>query len=920
MHKGWEIYANKKRRQKSRKGKKEGEKEAWQKRWREAGPIRFAEELLTCPLDVPKHPDFDPNNNPDIRCRAGKDCPIGEEHPKFRDNGIPYHIILSEDQKLFLYDLWKNGVDMALLAAARGAGKTFSLGVWNCWRIATHDNYSITCMGGSSKQSEYIQDYIDGWRLDIPMVMKIIYKSLHGIKKSCFTIGRSKCDFPACSTLSARGAHVNEVDIDECCFIPETKVWKENGVTRIDNETIKKLNRSLIKRRFIRHYNGEMIYIQPKYYSVGFLVTSEHPIWAIKRKEQYWFDKEKRFMPSRNEYYKIKHSRNKVGTKIFPKWISAGELEKNDILVSPLPKRKIDRRLRFPKEFLRLIGYYIAEGSNGDHQTFLSFNSNEMELIDDSKRIVSGLFKVPVHTYTFTNERCTNVYWTHRSLQTWLEKHCGHHAKNKHIPEFLMELPDEQMDILLDAIYKGDGYVTDKISHLHIKSERLVYQILFIENARGILISLAKSKKGSFHLRKYRKQRYGWCDGKNFYVPIHKIGKRSYNGKVYNFQTSSETYNLPYLHVHNCAAEDKSEDGAKAVAAVQWQTTGKRKGKIILTSTVQYIHGKFYEYMKDPKTYGFKVYRWGIAKHISGNKDPYATYKDKNPENWIPNVWWITNDELGKKRISKSDEEWLCEALGGASLASGAVFKKEDLDIVICDKCPDCEPYVWGKCKLCPFIGTSEDPTKFVIERRAGFDYGISNAPCALTVVGRRNNVVFVLHNDEQMGLREEEKVDWIKREMGKWKTSTFIPDPAVAGKHLNEKLDDEGYAVYMLAEQDKLPRVFNIINFVEKHKIIIPKAFWFMTQSLRKLAWKKTGLKLRKVDDHSFDSLQYAIEDWQVEEGGNILDEFLKSVEKKGKDKITVPTIDDIYGKDKKGTSSGRSGTGVPRIEDIFD
>lgn len=585
MHKGWEIYANKKRRQKSRNGKKEGEKEEWQKRWREAGPIRFAEELLTCPLDVPKHPDFDSNNNPDIRCMAGKDCPIGEEHPKFRDNGIPYHIILSEDQKLFLRDLWKNGVDMALLAAARGAGKTFSLGVWNCWRIATHDNYSITCMGGSSKQSEYIQDYIDGWRLDIPIVMKIIYKSLHGIKKSCFTIGRSKCDFPACSTLSARGAHVNEVDIDECC-----------------------------------------------------------------------------------------------------------------------------------------------------------------------------------------------------------------------------------------------------------------------------------------------------------------------------------------------AAEDKSEDGAKAVAAVQWQTTGKRKGKIILTSTVQYIHGKFYEYMKDPKTYGFKVYRWGIAKHVSGNKDPYATYKDKNPENWIPNVWWITNDELGKKRISKSDEEWLCEALGGASLASGAVFKKEDLDIVICDKCPDCEPYVWGKCKLCPFIGISGDPTKFVIERRAGFDYGISNAPCALTVVGRRNNVVFVLHNDEQMGLREEEKVDWIKREMVKWKTSTFIPDPAVAGKHLNEKLDDEGYAVYMLAEQDKLPRVFNIINFVEKHKIIIPKAFWFMTQSLRKLAWKKTGLKLRKVDDHSFDSLQYAIEDWQVEEGGNILDEFLKSVAKKGKDKITVPTIDDIYGKDKKGTSSGRSGTGVPRIEDIFD
>ena len=224
-----------------------------------------------------------------------------------------------------------------------------------------------------------------------------------------------------------------------------------------------------------------------------------------------------------------------------------------------------------------------------------------------------------------------------------------------------------------------------------------------------------------------------------------------------------------------CAAEDKSEDGAKAVAAVQWQTTGKRKGKIILTSTVQYIHGSFYNYMKEPEKFGFKVYRWGIAKHISGNKDPYAVYKDKNPNNWIPNVWWITKDEIIKKRNSKSDEEWLCEALGGASLASGAVFKKDDLDIVICNRCDDCKPYVWGKCKWCPFIGTQEDPTKFIIERRAGFDYGVSDAPCALTFVGRKKDVVFVLESDEQMGLREEEKIDWIKRGMKKWRSSIFI-------------------------------------------------------------------------------------------------------------------------------------------------
>lgn len=255
--------------------------------------------------------------------------------------------------------------------------------------------------------------------------------------------------------------------------------------------------------------------------------------------------------------------------------------------------------------------------------------------------------------------------------------------------------------------------------------------------------------------------------------------------------------------------------------------------------------------------------------------------------------------------------------MGGASLASGAVFKKDDLDICICNLCENCEPYNWEKCKLCKIAktGTPDDPTKFIIERRGGWDYGVSDAPCALTIVGRKHGVVFVLYNDEQMGIREEEKIDWITREMKRLKANVFIPDPAIAGKHLDEKLDDRGFAVYILAEQDKLRRVFNIINFVEKHKIIIPKAFWYLTQSLRKLAWKTAAKKLRKFDDHSFDSVQYALADWQVEAGGSIIDEFLKSVSRKGKDKVDMPTIEGVYGA-KEGKDKNRS---VPRAEDLF-
>lgn len=929
MHKGWSAYKKKMRDKKAKKRKTQGVNlQDWQKRWHNAGPINFAEKLLSCPIDVPSHPDYNPDNNPIINhlkdsFYKSEDCPFGDKHPKFWEGkkiaGIPYHIILSEDQKKFLTDIWKNDIDLSLVAAARGAGKTFTLGVWDCWNITTKDKYSITCMGGSSKQSELIQKYIEDWSIDIPILRKIIIKIRKGIKRDCVTKGGSRCDFPACSVLSARGPHVNEVQIDEACFSPDSIIWVPNGFDRIDS-TPKKLLMGKIKKYFIRNYNGEMINIKPMYYPIGYAVTPEHPIWAIKRKEKYWFDKEKRFMPSKIEYYKIRYSKNRDGNKKEAEWIKAEDLRKNDILVSPKPKRIINyKRFRAtPPEFFRLIGYYIAEGSLGEHQTFLSFNSNERELIDDVKNIVKFLFNVSVHEYKFKDSNCINVYWTYKPFRKWA-KDCGNGAKNKHIPELLMKLPNYQLDELLKGIYLGDGYKTENIKSLHIASKKLVYQILFIENSRGNIVSLSKEKdRDCFYLRKYNNVKYGWSDGENLYIPIYEIQKQNYNGKVYNFETDTHKYSMPYMLVHNCAAEDKSKDGMDAVAAVQWQTTGKRGGKVILTSTAHFIHGKFYEYMKEPKKYGFKTYRWAITKHKSGETDAFKVYTDRDPNNWLPNVWWLTNEEIHKKRRSKSDEEWLCEALGGASLASGAVFKKDDLDVCICNLCDNCVPYDWEKCKLTKVLqlGTPDDPTKFIIERRAGWDYGVSDAPCALTIIGRKKNVVFVLYNDEQLGIREEEKIDWISREMNRLKANVFIPDPAVAGKHLNEKLDDKGYAVYIIAEQEKLRRVFNVINFVEKHKIIIPKAFWYITQSLRKLAWKDPAKKLRKLDDHSFDSLQYGICDWQVEEGGSILDEFLKGVSSKGKDKVDMPTIDGVYGTDKEGKEGKRS---LPRIEDLY-
>ena len=92
----------------------------WRQYWREAGPTRFALEVLK----------IDPNTGKPLK--------------------------LSTGQKEFLDDSHKNLYRLVIIAAGRGSGKTFVLACYIMWRIYTFDNWSIECMGGSAEQSDKI--------------------------------------------------------------------------------------------------------------------------------------------------------------------------------------------------------------------------------------------------------------------------------------------------------------------------------------------------------------------------------------------------------------------------------------------------------------------------------------------------------------------------------------------------------------------------------------------------------------------------------------------------------------------------------------------------------------------------------------------------------------------------------------------
>jgi len=180
---------------KKKKGRKvdvSDEIQIWRNKWRERGPVEFAENLLICPPDVPPHPEL---------------------------GRVPEFVILTDDQKEFLIDLWKGIVQYIILAAGRGSGKTFVFAIYTTWRLCCFDYFTMTVMGGSSEQSEKIKEYIDFWRRRDKNIFYALYKSIGGGNKAARVTSRwdAFARFPACSIAGARGPHVTQLLIDEVC-------------------------------------------------------------------------------------------------------------------------------------------------------------------------------------------------------------------------------------------------------------------------------------------------------------------------------------------------------------------------------------------------------------------------------------------------------------------------------------------------------------------------------------------------------------------------------------------------------------------------------------------------------------------------------------------------------------------------------
>jgi len=365
---------------------------------------------------------------------------------------------------------------------------------------------------------------------------------------------------------------------------------------------------------------------------------------------------------------------------------------------------------------------------------------------------------------------------------------------------------------------------------------------------------------------------------------------KTYANSYASFHACSAT-SVRGPHVHDLIIDEEAaaeEQGkSRFVKAAIWEVSTSPDIHIIKASTCHWVHGDFLHTWNEAEKLGYKRYRWTIAKHISGEKDPYKTYQDTNIKNWTSAVPWIKDRNIQILRDDTSDDEWLVEALGGISISSGLVFNPLDIESCICRKCfelgrEECRPYEEGYCPIVQYqlsllgLNPKNIPKsvrramQHIGERIEGIDWG-KVSPCAYTTTGKYKDFIFVLDSLERTGQNDQEKVQTAIDLATKWQCSIIRPDPREWS--FNNILSDKGFAVHEIfsferADLEKNKYLYTLKKYVERHQILIPMAFTDLIRSLKNLSYDERG-KVRKRDDHSFDSLLYAVSYYGEVAGG---------------------------------------------------
>ncbi|HTY47929.1 MAG TPA: iron-sulfur cluster assembly scaffold protein [Methanomassiliicoccales archaeon] len=380
------------------------------------------------------------------------------------------------------------------------------------------------------------------------------------------------------------------------CLVSGTSIQLNNHLEQMD--CVKVGDRVLthsgeyspVSQKSETEFNGKIVRLKNKLGSVG--MTDDHLVLAIKRPRghKYNYTKEKRELEP--QWY---HAEDLVRRDVALYPVLGEEKDVDSIALDAARKRFDYRSHELPKtvkvdaDFLRLCGYFIAEGNavtkvTKAHVCF-TFHIDESEYREDIKRIVRDKFGVDAITHLKPERNTGTIVVNSAGIARTFESWFGKGAQNKKMPDFFTFLPPSKQQHIINGLWRGDGYVwTDGKPRAEYStvSFQLAGQIKTILLRLGIIPSVyreaPRTTDGVNHREAFRihvgdrdslarlfsilglaytqsppAKIHSWIANGYLHTPITHVEKISYDGKVMNFEVEGHhSYTTDSFLVHNC--------------------------------------------------------------------------------------------------------------------------------------------------------------------------------------------------------------------------------------------------------------------------------------------------------------------------------------------------------------------------------
>jgi DNA (cytosine-5)-methyltransferase 1 len=311
-------------------------------------------------------------------------------------------------------------------------------------------------------------------------------------------------------------------------------------------------------------------------------------------------------------------------------WVKVKDLKKSDRISYCIPNS--NNRSLLSNQQLWLLGRYVADGFVNKHL----YNSVEFAIGMHKEEYF--LEHIPVELKD-KFKRFKKSCYEYRVADKDLQELClqfGNGSKNKRIPQWVIDLPNEQIDHFLDGYFSGDGHVRYKGD-----TKEQMFSTVSKELFLGIQLLLLKryGKVCSLSIR-HDKRKETFNDtyngqmvfsqkskqttiGFRVYVPINSIEYIDGDVQVYNLEVEEDnSYTCDNVNTHNCTDISNAgkqaglSEGSGTRSGLLWECRKPievKRPKYLLMENVKSLVGKkyieeFQKWINILESYGYKNY------------------------------------------------------------------------------------------------------------------------------------------------------------------------------------------------------------------------------------------------------------------------------------------------------------------------